>query len=168
MTDDELRIAVAAWRSLPANHRNNIIGMLIGSLPLTQYWLCVGGARFSPTPYTAADKEKALGMAKFARGNGWEEFAARNNFPTEWRDTVQLELEAWHLRYSDTPGGGWNVIEAIRNEGFSVTVQSCADGWRVTADEVEAKATTMAEAACLAALLARQRAEAFVKVKGTK
>lgn len=79
--------------------------------------------------------------------------------PFLFAEEVEATEQIWHIRYSDTPGGGWNVIEAMKSAGFSMVISSVKDGWRVTCDDGNPHhgnsseiAPTMAEAACKLAL----------------
>ncbi len=65
----------------------------------------------------------------------------------------------WPLRYSDTPGGGWDVVEAMRGQGWDIEVASAGDGWMITVDDnnphhgrIIEHGPTMQAAACQAAL----------------
>lgn len=150
---DELR----AWDSMSARQRNDAVGRLIGADPLTQCFITVGKLELA-TPHGGDALEEAEALAGYARGIGWEEFRSRHGLEDAQRSSVRAIVKRWHLRYSDTPGGGWEVIENLERRGFRVTVQSRVKGWWTVILENDRGnraattiAETMAEAACLAA-----------------
>ena len=146
------------WETANANERNQFIGDLIGAEPLSQYYITYKGKHMAPMPYSGADKEKAEELFAFCTGEGWNEFCKDRGILKTDKALVGLELFRWHMRYSDTPGGGWDVIEAIRKRGFFIQCRSLSGGWEVsgspagTFGKICRVAPTMAEAACLLAI----------------
>lgn len=151
--------AAPGWALLPATERNLTIAKLIGAKLLSQFYLYIDGKEYSPMPHQAHEREKAEGLAAYAKGEGWAEFSAQRGLKDEWRESVEARLIEWPLRYSDTPGGGWDVIEAMRAQGWDIEVASTGDGWMVTIDDnnphhgrIIEHGPNMQTAACLAAL----------------
>lgn len=151
--------AAHGWALLPATQRNLIIAKLIGAKLLSQFYLYIDGKEYSPLPHQAHEREQAEGLAAYARGEGWAEFSARHGLRDEYRESVEARLIEWPLRYSDTPGGGWDVVEAMRAQGWHIEVASTGDGWMITIDDnnphhgrIIEHGPNMQIAACLAAL----------------
>ena len=145
------------WAEMTPAQRNDRVGKLIGAEPLGQYYLYLDGRESCGLPCTRDEKEKAEGLVAYIRGKGWTKFASEHGFPDAWRKSAEARLVEWHIRHSDTPGGGWEVVQAIRTAGYAVSVESMADGdWFIQARQsprvFQAAAPTMAEAACLIAL----------------
>lgn len=73
-----------------------------------------------------------------------------------WRRKITLSKKGHHIRYFDTPGGGWRVIEVLVERGFTIQLQSLAHGWKIAAalegETQSTSAPTMQEAACLMAV----------------
>lgn len=150
----------AAWPAT-AFERNQLVGNTLGMEPLTQCWIGCDGKKLVWTRWEEKQKSEAEAMARMIDDNDtlWAESLAE--FPSlkpEMRGKLVVIVERWHMRYSDTPAGGWEVIEWLRGRG-EVTVQSVADQWRVIFDDghphhgrLSLAAPTMAEAACLIAL----------------
>jgi len=151
--------AAHCWATLPTTERNSLIAKLIGAKLLSQFYLYIDGKEYSPMPHQSHDREKAEGLAAYVKGECWAEFAAERGLKDEWRESVEAKLIEWPLRYSDTPGGGWVVVEAMRDQGWDIKIESTGDGWMITVDEnnphhgrVIEHGPTMQAAACQAAL----------------
>ena len=153
------------WADLSTVDRNTLIGNLIGLDAIRHTYLARDGAYLwacqIPVEEAAERNQWLAGQQKTE--TLWKRF--RRNYDkritAEDRGKITIEIEVYHLRYSDTPGGGWKVIEAIRPHVENIFVMSCDDGqWEVMAiplgggdDDVTCKAPTMQEAACELALL---------------
>lgn len=162
---DEQSPAGTCWADLTGDARNTLIGERLGAQPLRNIWLqwTIKGADGSVIgrrnlgqlgSMSMADAEQWLADAKKSKAE-W----TRRGVQLDWllRDEITLFEQRWHLRYSDTPGGGWRVVEAIHKAGYSVQIATCRGGWRVSVivgpDPVSMVAETMAEAACQVGLL---------------
>ena len=142
------------WPSLTATERNHLVGETLGMEPLTQCWLGVDGKMLLRTAWDEKQKGEAAAMARMINTYDqlWSDSLA--DYPSlkpEMRGKLAVIVDRWHLRYSDTPGGGWEVVEWLRKRG-PVNVASVAPDWRVAFGDAAATAPTMAEAACLMAL----------------
>jgi hypothetical protein len=51
------------------------------------------------------------------------------------REYVSVQERTWHVRYSDTPGGAWNLVEKLVVEGYAVTVRSSTRATSVAIDQ---------------------------------
>lgn len=150
------------WDELTADQRNTKVGEMLQAEPMRQTWL---------VRTTSEGKRITLGGLHLSRDEAeiWLEHAKQS--PLNWREKmgaeqpfafapqVAVEEVVWHIRYSDTPGGGWIVVEAMHAAGFAVVVQTTKSGWKVTCDDGNPNhgrssevAATMAEAACKLAL----------------
>lgn len=144
-----------------AFERNQLIGDRLGFEPLTQCWIGCDGRKLLRTRWEEKDKSEAEAMARMIQHHDklWNDSLV--DFPSlmpDMRGKLVVIVEHWHIRYSDTPGGGWCVVEWLRDRG-SVNVASLGAEWRVAFDDghphhgaVVETASTMAEAACLVAL----------------
>ena len=150
----------SGWPS-GAFERNQLIGDTLGLEPLTQCWLGVDGKKLLRTRWDEKQQSEAEAMARMINDNDtlWNESLA--DFPSlkpEMRGKLVVIVDRWHIRYSDTPGGGWEVVEWLARHGH-VRVESVNGQWRVIFDDghphhgrCSEHAETMAEAACLVAL----------------
>lgn len=148
------------WSELTATERNDLIGFSIGFKPATQCWFGCGGKKLIRTAWSEEQKSAAEALCRMVQQHDqiWTESLA--DWPSvkpEMRGRLEVIVERWHIRYSDTPGGGWEVVEWLRTRG-AVVVASAGSAWRVSFDYHEDRDTiiiekpTMAEAACLVAL----------------
>ncbi len=144
------------WPTLTAVQRNALVGETMKAEPLYAYYVRWIGKNLAQLRVKEESEAQSwLRIAKFSKEN-WKRLM--DEVPWSLREEVSVHVESWHIRYSDTPGGGWIVIEWLRARGL-VCVSSCSDGWHVAFDDrhphhgltVE-EAPTMAEAACLVAL----------------
>ncbi len=150
--------AAACWADLAPNDRNALVARAIKDELLGQWYLAFDGRPYHPLPHPRGHKEEADKVLAVVRSREfWKEHSRDHRLPADGREKVSLKLVEWPLRYSDTPGGGWVVVEAIRAAGYAVQIATCRGGWRVTVivgpDPVSMVAETMAEAACQVALL---------------
>lgn len=156
------------WADLGVTARNTLIGNLIGGNVIRRPYMARDGKFLWYCPITA---EEAVERSKWlaeqqATEQTWKRF--RKDFDdritAEDRGRITIEIQEHHLRYSDTPGGGWMVIEWLRGQGWehsaSVAVASVKDGWQVTFDDGNPHhgrrivvSETMEDAACQVALL---------------
>lgn len=153
-----------SWTELSAGQRNNIIGELIGGEPIRRVeivWKADDGKTFvlGSLPCMPIEKAKEwLDHARQSREN-WEVKFDGLNHPFCLADQVHVREDVWHIRYSDTPGGGWFVVRALQSAGFSINISSVTTGWRVSCDDENPHhgtsaevAETMEEAVCKLAL----------------
>lgn len=153
------------WADLGAAERDNLIGEMLGAEPHRNIWLVwtikkadgeiIGKRHIGQLGnMSMEDAEAWLVSAKKSKAE-W----VRRGIDLDWllRAEITLFEQVWHLRYTETPGGGWKAIEALRAAGYAVQIASCRGGWRVTVvvgpDPVSMVAETMQEAACQVALL---------------
>lgn len=147
------------WSELTTTERNDLIGFSIGFKPATQCYIGHNGVKLLTTCFTEAEIEKAREhLAEMQSAKLWPIFLKKfSALRKEMRGQLDIIVERWHINYSSTPGGGWEVIEWLRTRG-AVVVASAGSAWRVSFDYHEDRDTitiekpTMAEAACLVAL----------------
>lgn len=148
-------LAVApCWPTEEAFARNQLVGEALGMRPVTQCWIGIGEKKFWITPHTEEERDKAQALIDYFTKNdeNWAHFVReKKGAIDEMRDKLAVVVERWHIRYSDTPGGGWKVVEWLHKLG-PVNVASVGAQWRVAFGEHAETAPTMAEAACLIAL----------------
>lgn len=145
------------WATLSVRERDDIIGNLIKAEPIKSYNLYVGGKYFSGL--MVRSHEEAEKLAEAGRLRHWKELAKKHGWPDEWRSTLEARTHTNHLRYNETPGGAWFVIEAMREQGWDIEIASTGDGWMITVDDnnphhgrIIEHGPTMQAAACQAAL----------------
>ena len=157
--------AHAVWAELTPERRNTLIGELLGATPLQTVWL-VWEPKKEDGSVLGRKHLGQLGSMPMENAHEW--LAAAKTSQAEWtrrgmeisyllRDEVVLSEHRWHLRYSETPGGGWDVIEKLTRSGYTVQVQVSAKDCKVIAagdQNFAERAPTMAEAACKVALRA--------------
>lgn len=156
---DQSATAVGALALAPcwpsgAFERNQLVGDTLGLEPLTQCWIGCDGRKLLRTRWDESQKAEAEAMARMINTYDklWNDSLA--DYPSlkpEMRGKLVVIVDRWHIRYSDTPGGGWDVVEWMRKRG-PVNVASVGDQWRVAFGDDAETAPTMAEAACLIAL----------------
>jgi hypothetical protein len=149
------------WAGLSVSERNALIGKLIGGETIRRPYMARDGRYLWPCMITAAEageRNKWL-LEQQATEQSWARF--RRDFDeritADDRGKITIEIEEHHLRYSDTPGGGWMVIEALQKLGCGIEIKSLGAEWQVVAidsdgDIYPAIGGTMAEAACEAAM----------------
>lgn len=143
------------WDAIPPQTRDDVIGHLIEARPSTQCMVYFGTAKVLVTSYTESTRAEAEKLVQDFRTDDklWSHIKAKHpHLSNVMRPELKVVVERWHMRYSDTPGGGWEVVEWIRREVGSVEVCSSAKGWKVSAIDYAGSAPTMAEAACICAL----------------
>ena len=153
-----------SWPDLTDEQKNTLIGELIGAKPMRNIWL-----QWMPKnkdgsllckknlgqlgDMSMEDAEEWLKSSKKSKAE-W----VRRNINLDWmlREEVNLTEQLWHINYSNTPGGGWIVVEALR-KSFDVLIRSIGEEWRIDCglgnDSFAVKSQTMADAACQMALL---------------
>lgn len=145
------------WADMTAFQRNWLIGEMMKAEPLRAYYLRRDGRNIGQLEVKDEGEAKSwLNIANMSLTN-WVKLMPE--VPYECRAEVAIHVETWHMRYSDTPGGGWEVVEWLRKRG-QLEVMSCAlGGWTVRlhvpseyhGDPAET-APTVAEAACRVAM----------------
>lgn len=146
--------ALSGWPSLAATERNHLVGETLQMKPLTQCWIGHAGRQLLQTAWDESKKGEAEAMCRMMQDHDrlWENSLA--DYPRltdEMRGKLTVIVDRWHLRYSDTPGGGWVIVEWLRARG-PVNVASVGDYWRVAFGDEAETAPTMQEAACRMAL----------------
>lgn len=110
---------MSTWSDMNAAQRNHMVGDLIGGKMSSQCYLAVDGKRVLITPYSEEDRAKVELTLNVLRSSDetWAEFKAGNSAATDdWRAKLVVDVERWHWRYSDTPGGAWAVVEWLHSE----------------------------------------------------
>lgn len=149
------------WTELTPTERNDLIGDSLGFTPTTQCFIGYCGEKLCSTIYT----EKQLAEAneqlrKMQTAELWPIFKKKFTcFSPEMRGHLEIIVDRWHIRYSDTPGGGWCVVEWLNAKGDVDVLSEGKGQWRVVFDDrnphhgkISIQAPTMAEAACLVSL----------------
>ena len=149
------------WTKLTTTERNDLIGESLGFKPATQCWISYQGKGVLITASTEETRAKAEELLQYMQRPENQAFclAKYPSLRPEMFGKMEVTVERWHIRYCDTPGGGWCVIEWLNAKG-NVDVLSEGKGeWRVCFDDrhphhpkISIQAPTMAEAACLVAL----------------
>jgi len=160
------------WADLSSEDRNTLIGERLGAEPMRQVWLMwhypftnlegvakVVKKNLGSLTLKLSEAEEWLSEAKKSKKK-WAERFDQSSCPTfENSDQVKIVEQVWHIRYSDTPGGGWIVVEAMIKAGFLINIEGDHAGWKITCDDGDPHhgrsseiADTMAEAACKLAL----------------
>ena len=148
------------WDEMDAEQRNNLVGKLISAKPLSQLWIGWRGIKKLQLPATNDETQKYKDqLAELQKIDiEWNPFIAKHH-PTIMncmRGQLEIIDEQWHMRYSDTHGGGWEVLEALKRMGYFVRVETERIGWSVRvseeADSICYAASSMAEAACRVAI----------------
>lgn len=147
------------WQALDATQRNMLIGETLGFKAITQCWIAHNGQRLLQTRWDAEQRKEAEAMCRMMQDYDqlWKDSLVEYpSLKPEMRGKLKVVIERWHIRYSDTPGGGWDVVEWLRERG-AIAVESMQTGWAVylrlkNGESVVRDAPTMAEAACLVAL----------------
>lgn len=154
-------ITAADVETMPPADVNFAIGNLIGAEPMRRPYIARKGEFLWYCGI--AEREIEAKQAWIAEVqdtvDAWERFLVDfdKRITRADRGKISIEVEEHHIRYSDTPGGGWNVIEAIRESGRAVVVSSFKAGWQVKCtyggQPVIGKSDTMAKAACKCAAI---------------
>lgn len=154
-------LALAPCWPSGAFERNQLVGETLKLEPITQCWIGCDGRKLLRTCWDEHQQAQAEAMARMINTYDkiWEDTLADcPSIKPEMRGKLVVIVDRWHLRYSDTPGGGWEVCEWLRRFGH-VRVESVHDQWQVSFDDghphhgrCSEYAPTMAEAACLVAL----------------
>jgi hypothetical protein len=127
------------WEEMTPCERNTHIGELIGAKPMSQLYLALDGKQLWMLPKGEDDLAQMRQLV-----TQWQEVTTdwkrwmKNiaEIQDEWRGRITVEVANWHIRYSETPGGGWTVIEHLREKGFPVTIYSePANNWRILVKE---------------------------------
>lgn len=116
---------MSTWSDMNTMQRNTLIGGLIGAEPVSQCFLAVDGKRVLITPYAEKDRGKVDAMLVALRASDelWQELKANNpQAKDEWRTQIEVEVERWHLGYSNTAGGAWMVVEWLVAQGYEFTL----------------------------------------------
>lgn len=148
------------WEEMNAEQRNNLVGKLIEAKPLSQLWIGWRGIQKLQLPATNTEIQKYRDALEEIQNIDikWNPFIAKHHPTIMHFMRGQLEIidEQWHMRYSDTEGGGWAVLAALKEKGFWVRVETEHIGWSVRVSEEDNSicyaAQTMAEAACKVAI----------------
>ena len=135
---------MSTWSDMNAARRNHLVGSLIGAKMFSQCYLAVDGKRVKVTPYTEDQRGQVDILLNVLRSSDetWAEFKASDSAATdEWRAKLEIDVERWHARYSDTPGGAWMVVEwlhaecdavvKIERHRFGVDMEMYSQGKRV-------------------------------------
>lgn len=153
--------ATPCWADLSVSQRNNIVGNLIGGDVIKRPYMARDGKYLWYCQITAEEaQERGKWLTEQqATEQAWARFRKDfdNRITADDRGKITIEIEEHHLRYSDTPGGGWMVIEAMRKAGYAIQVSHDASSWIVGTgrhnEPIGMSAPTMEEAACKLALL---------------
>ncbi len=65
--------------------------------------------------------QKSLASALKLTPKKWTELT---RFPASLRATAEIRENHHHVRYSDTPGGAWMLIEDLNKHGWTVEIKS--------------------------------------------
>ena len=125
------------WSELSPEQKNNLVGETLRMKPLTQCWFGYEGKKLLRTPWTEEQRKEPEALARMSQTDDelWASWlVAQPSLQPEMRGKVTVEIDRWHLRYSDTPGGGWMVIEWLHGKG-TVRIETVADQWRVCFDD---------------------------------
>ncbi len=117
------------WAAMNPEQRNHLIGEMIKAKPLTQCFFAVDGRRVGITPYEEEKRADAEALLKHFTSNDdhWADFKKKiSGAEDSWRGKITVDVERHHLRYYDTPGGAWCVVEWLIEQGFNVTLD-CDD-----------------------------------------
>lgn len=149
---------MSTWSDMNPAQRNHWLGELIGAPPQSQCFLAVDGKPVLATPYAEKDRMKVDAALAVLKGSdaSWAEFRAANTQSEEaWREKLEVHIERWHLRYSDTPGGAWELVEWLRQTlpNVVVAIQARKDSTFVGVAQglhpgVVAEAATLEAALC--------------------
>lgn len=149
------------WDEMDAEQRNNLVGKLIDAKPLSQLWIGWSGIKKLQLPATNNEIQKYREALKEIQKIDikWNPFIAKHHPTIMHFMRGQLEIidDQWYMRYSDTPGGGWEVIEALRAKGARIVIESELNGWSMRTDlngrsYVWCGEPSIAEAACRSAV----------------
>lgn len=154
---------MSTWSDMNAAQRNHWLGELIGATPQSQCFLAVDGKPVLATPYAEKDRMKVDAALAVLKGSdaSWAEFRAANTQSEDaWREKLEVHIARWHLRYSDTPGGAWELVEWLRREwsDLVLVIKARPAGIYVWVAEgaelgVDAEAPTFEGAVCECVLL---------------
>lgn len=156
------------WETMTPGERNWTIGELLGASPMRQFWLMWNWTFQKTDGGTLTGRKNLGGLAcdSLTEAEDWLEEA--KNTKTAWkrkfpektspifdeREQVEIHEQVWHIRYSETPGGGWDVIEFLKPKTDHIMISTMSDGWwQIVAvptggEDITTEAATMAEAAC--------------------
>ena len=147
---------MSTWSEMNAAQRNHLVGSLIGAKMFSQCYLAVDGKRVKVTPYTEDQRGQVDILLNVLRSSDetWAEFKASDSAATdEWRAKLEIDVERWHARYSDTPAGAWMVVEWLRTQEGAVEIdvgkRSGESPYSVWCGENVASAKSFPEAVCV-------------------
>lgn len=146
---------------LKPSDKNRVIGELISGTVLYNYFLQAGDAFlwsiFQPDDVAAFERNIKRMQASNADWAAWK----KDNFRLDdsMRGKITLGKSGYHIRYSETPGGGWMVVEFLRAAGYKIQITTPSENkWAVHCQKamhdrlVSRESDTMEMAACLLAL----------------
>ncbi len=117
---------MSLWSDMNVAQRNHFVGELMKAEPLSQCYLAVDGRRVLATPYAEDQRGKvdAMLIAIRASDDLWADFLRQRSDATpEWREKLTVDIERWHIRYSDTPGGAWEVVTYLQQQRCGVSIE---------------------------------------------
>jgi len=131
------------WHKSTAQERNAACGALMpksATNPLSRWGLAYNGKPFGQIPLPIPNRDNAeawLNTAKSSKKR-WSELVGETfpgGCPWVLRHDVGVIEVTWHVRYSDTPGGAWMLVEQLVGDGFAVTVRSSVRATTVAIDK---------------------------------
>lgn len=118
-TPEERNAACAAY--MPASDVN----------PIRSWWVTLDGVLWSRLAVRSKDEADSwLRIASMSRHN-WER--VMTEWPWSLRSSVGVAEHHHHVRYTDTPGGAWDLLEQMVSESWEVAVTCTGSFTTVTA-----------------------------------
>lgn len=115
------------WNELTSEQRNAECSRFMPASdvnPIRQWWLTFDGQWYQRLPLkeqTRDAAEKWLASAKESKVT-WDYIFEALHFPWSFRNRVAVKEQTWHVRYSDTPGGAWELVEQMNQQGWTFSL----------------------------------------------
>jgi hypothetical protein len=127
--------------------------------PIVSWWLyCDGKAGYQLRVLTKQEAEDGLRMIKASP----ETWADCTGFPEPYRAGAEIREIHRHVRYSDTPGGAWMLIEQLNVKGWTASIVQIPNNCGITLQRVGNPAVHTAGTFCEAAAMAFLKANGVV------
>lgn len=111
------------WKDLTPDQRNEACARFMPASdvnPMRNWWLYADGKWGYPLS-VKNQQEADQALALLTKDDAtWVEYT---NYPAKYRASAEVREVQHHVRYSNTPGGAWMLVQ-----------QLCADGWSVAID----------------------------------
>jgi hypothetical protein len=112
-----------SWIKLSAEERDALCAKYMPASvvnPLRQWWLTLEG-KYWCRLMVENEEEASRWLAKANESKqNWDKLI--EDWPWVLREEVGIKEQTWHVRYSTTPGGAWDLLEDLKKKGWTVQI----------------------------------------------